>query len=35
LKETKNLSIAQIAKITERARTMSYKILKKELNYIP
>jgi len=35
LKETKNLSITQIAKITSRARTTIYKILKQELNYIP
>lgn len=35
LKEIKNLSITQIAKITGRARTTVYKILKKELNYIP
>jgi DNA invertase Pin-like site-specific DNA recombinase len=33
-KEIKNLSISQIAKITGRARTTIYKILKKELNYI-
>ena len=35
LKETKNLSITQIVKITGRARTTVYKILKEELNYIP
>ena len=35
LKENKNLSITQIAKITGRARTTVYKILKEELNYIP
>lgn len=35
LKETKNLSITQIAKITGRARTTIYKILKQELNSIP
>ena len=35
LKETKNLSITQIAKITGRARTTIYRILKEELNYIP
>ena len=35
LKETKNLSITQIAKITGRARSTIYKILKEELNYIP
>ena len=35
LKEDKHLSITQIAKITERARTTIYRILKEELNYIP
>jgi DNA invertase Pin-like site-specific DNA recombinase len=35
LKETKNLSITQIAKITGRGRNTIYKILKEELNYIP
>jgi len=35
LKETKNLSITQIAKITGKARTTIYKILKEELNYVP
>ena len=35
LKETKNLSITQITKITGRARTTIYKVLKNELNYIP
>ena len=35
LKENKNLSITKIAKVTERARTTIYKILKEELNYIP
>ena len=35
LKEIKNLSITQIAKIIGRARTTIYKILKEELNYIP
>jgi len=35
LKETKNLSVTQIAKITSRARTTIYKILKEKLNYIP
>lgn len=35
LKETKNLSITQVAKITGRARSTIYKILKEELNYIP
>jgi DNA invertase Pin-like site-specific DNA recombinase len=35
LKENKKLSITQIAKITGRARTTVYKILKEKLNYIP
>jgi DNA invertase Pin-like site-specific DNA recombinase len=35
LKETKNLSITQIAKVTERGRSTIYKVLKEELNYIP
>ena len=35
LKEIKNLSITQIAKIIGRAKTTIYKILKEELNYIP
>ncbi len=35
LKENKNLSITEISKITGRARTTIYKILKEELNYIP
>ena len=35
LKEDKDLSITQIAKITGRARTTIYRILKEELNYIP
>jgi DNA invertase Pin-like site-specific DNA recombinase len=35
LKETKNLSITQIAKVTGRGRNTIYKILKEELNYIP
>jgi len=35
LKENKNLSITQIAKITGRGRNTIYKILKEELNYIP
>ena len=35
LKETKHLSITQVAKITGRARSTIYKILKEELNYIP
>jgi len=35
LKENKNLSITQIAKITGRAKNTIYKVLKQELNYIP
>lgn len=35
LKENKNLSITQIAKITGRARSTIYKVLKEELNYVP
>jgi DNA invertase Pin-like site-specific DNA recombinase len=35
LKENKNLSITEISKITGRARTTIYKVLKEELNYIP
>ena len=35
LKENKNLSITEITKITGRARTTIYKVLKNELNYIP
>ena len=35
LKETKNLSITQIAKITGKGRNTIYKVLKEELNYIP
>lgn len=35
LKEVKNLSITQIAKVTDRGRNTIYKILKKELNYVP
>ena len=35
LKEKKNLSITQIAKVTGRGRTTIYKILKEELNYVP
>jgi DNA invertase Pin-like site-specific DNA recombinase len=35
LKEAKNLSITQIAKVTGRGRNTIYKILKEELNYIP
>ena len=35
LKENKNLSITEIAKVTGRGRTTIYKVLKNELNYIP
>ena len=35
LKENKNLSITEIAKVTGRGRTTIYKVLKEELNYIP
>ena len=35
LKEEKNLSITQIAKVTGRGRNTIYKVLKEELNYIP
>ena len=35
LKETKNLSITQIAKVPDRHRNTIYKVLKEELNYIP
>ena len=35
LKETKNLSMIQIAKITGRSRSTIYKVLKNELNYVP
>ena len=35
LKENKNLSITEIAKLTGRGRNTIYKILKNELNYIP
>ena len=34
-KETKNLSITEIAKLTGRGRTTIYKVLKEELNYVP
>ena len=34
LKENKNLSITEIAKVTGRGRTTIYKVLKEELNYI-
>ena len=35
LKENKNLSITQVAKLNGRARSTIYKILKEELNYVP
>jgi len=35
LKENKNLTITQIAKVTGRGRSTVYKVLKQELNYIP
>ena len=35
LKENKNLTISQIAKVTGRGRSTIYKVLKKKLNYIP
>ena len=35
LKETKNLSITEIAKVTGRSRTTIYKVRKEELNYVP
>jgi len=35
LKEKKNLSITQIAKVTGRGRNTIYKILKEKLNYVP
>nr|YP_010316545.1 putative serine recombinase [Haslea ostrearia]UKC63229.1 putative serine recombinase [Haslea ostrearia] len=35
LKENKNLSITEIAKVTGRGRTTIYKVLKEELDYIP
>ena len=35
LKENKNLSITQIAKITSKGRNTIYKVLKEELNYVP
>ena len=34
LKENKNLSVTEIAKVTRRGRTTIYKVLKEELNYI-
>ena len=35
LKENKNLSITEIAKITGKGRNTIYKVLKEKLNYIP
>lgn len=35
LKETENLSVTKIAKITGKSRNTIYKILKKNLHYIP
>lgn len=35
LKETKNLTITEIAKVTGRGRTTIYKVLKNELKYVP
>nr|QGW12741.1 putative serine recombinase [Nanofrustulum shiloi] len=35
LKENKNLSVTEIAKLTERGRTTIYKVLKQQLNYVP
>lgn len=35
LKENKNLSITQIAKITGKGRNTIYKVLKEKLNYVP
>jgi len=35
LKENKNLSITQIAKVSDKGRNTIYKVLKEELNYIP
>lgn len=35
LKENKNLSVTEIAKITGRGRNTIYKILKEHLNYLP
>jgi predicted transcriptional regulator len=35
LKENKKLTHTQIAKITGRARSTIYKVLKEKLNYIP
>lgn len=35
LKETQNLTITEIAKVTGRGRTTIYKVLKNELKYVP
>uniref|UniRef100_UPI003003915C putative serine recombinase n=1 Tax=Cocconeiopsis kantsiensis TaxID=3082010 RepID=UPI003003915C len=35
LKENKHLTVTEIAKITHKARTTIYKILKNELDYVP
>jgi DNA invertase Pin-like site-specific DNA recombinase len=35
LKENKNLTISQIAKVTGLGRSTVYKVLKQKLNYIP
>lgn len=35
LKEKKNLSITEIAKITGKGRNTIYKVLKEKLNYVP
>lgn len=35
LKENKNLSVTEIAKVTGKGRNTIYKVLKNELNYIP
>ena len=35
LKENKNLSVTEIAKLTVKSRTTVYKILKQELGYVP
>lgn len=35
LKENKNLSVTQIAKITGKGRNTIYRVLKEKLNYVP
>jgi transcriptional regulator with XRE-family HTH domain len=35
LKENKNLSVTEIAKVTGKGRNTIYKVLRNELNYIP